>query len=77
MPSDKKTIRKLSGVLFLSNPESYEGGNFEMEDFEMPFKKAPQGSIIIFPSYLTHRVTPVLSGERYTAVCWATGPAFK
>lgn len=77
LPSDKKIIRKLSAVLFLSDPEDYEGGAFEMQDFEMPFQKAPQGSIVIFPSYLTHRVTPVTSGERCTAVCWAIGPALK
>jgi PKHD-type hydroxylase len=73
----KNTQRKLSTVLFLSDPSSYEGGHFEFKDIKLPFDKAPQGSIIVFPSFQDHRVTPVISGERYTAVGWLEGPAFK
>ena len=35
-----------------------------------------QGSFIMFPSYMKHRVTPVTSGTRYSAVTWAYGPSF-
>jgi PKHD-type hydroxylase len=77
LPNNQKISRKLSAVLFLSDPKDYEGGVFEFEDLEGQIDKMSQGSIIVFPSYVKHRVTPVTSGERYTAVCWALGPAFK
>jgi PKHD-type hydroxylase len=77
LPNNQKISRKLSAVLFLSDPKDYEGGIFEVEELEGQIDKMPQGSIIVFPSYVKHRVTPVTSGERYTAVAWAIGPAFK
>jgi PKHD-type hydroxylase len=77
LPNGKKIVRKLSAVLFLSDPKDYEGGLFEFQALENNMQKLPQGSIIVFPSYVKHRVTPVTSGERYTAVAWAIGPAFK
>ena len=36
-----------------------------------------QGTIIIFPSMLQHRVTPVTNGTRYSLVQWFSGPNFK
>jgi PKHD-type hydroxylase len=77
LPNNQKITRKLSAVLFLSDPKDYEGGVFEFKALEGQIDKMPQGSIIVFPSYVEHRVTPVTSGERYTAVAWALGPAFK
>ena len=35
------------------------------------------GTIIVFPSFIEHRITPVTKGVRYSAVTWAQGPAFK
>ena len=79
IPNHNKQHRKLSAILFLSEPSSYEGGDFEfeMQGANLVEKKPSKGSIIVFPSYLSHRVTPVISGIRYTAVAWALGPAFK
>ena len=37
----------------------------------------PQGSIVIFPSYLWHRVTPVTKGVRYSLVIWNLGYPFR
>jgi PKHD-type hydroxylase len=76
-PDNNNEQRKLSAILFLSDPEKYEGGFLEFKEFKLPKEKFPQGSIIVFPSFIVHRVTPVTSGERHTAVCWAYGPAFK
>jgi PKHD-type hydroxylase len=77
LPGGEKITRKLSAVLFLSDPNDYEGGLFEFKALENNMQKFPQGSIIVFPSYVEHRVTPVISGERHTAVCWSLGPSFK
>ena len=36
----------------------------------------PRGSIIIFPSYTWHRVTPVTRGTRLSLVQWNLGPGY-
>ena len=73
--------RKLSVVIQLSSPDSYTGGNFE---FRMPEtdhnelnKFKMQGSILVFPSFFVHRVTPLLTGTRYSLVSWVEGPKFR
>jgi PKHD-type hydroxylase len=76
-PDEFGNQRKLSSVLFLSNPEDYEGGTLEIKELDNPLPRLPKGSIVVFPSVLPHRVTPVTSGMRYTAVAWAMGPAFR
>lgn len=72
--------RKLTFVLMLSDESEYEGGNFEFNLYgdTIPiggFKR--KGSIVAFPSFHTHRVTPVTNGLRRTLVSWASGPSFK
>lgn len=70
--------RKLTLVLQLSKPNSYEGGNLEI----MPGAHAlatsrAQGCVSIFPSYTLHQVTPVECGIRHSITLWAHGPAFR
>ena len=76
MGSIHQTIRKLSLVIQLSNPEGYEGGELEIcnGNLKKPIT-APktQGSLTIFPSYLLHRVTPVTKGTRRSLVWWVGG----
>lgn len=73
---NRGTVRKLSAIIMLSDPRNYEGGFLEFKGFDKPLK-LNQGSIVIFPSQLEHRVTPVTSGVRCTAVTWVNGPAFR
>lgn len=69
-------LRKLSISILLNDPKDFEGGMFEFKDFEkQPVLK--QGSILVFKSILNHRVTPVTSGTRYSAVTWVSGPAYR
>lgn len=63
--------RKLSATIQLSDPESYDGGDLEMWNTKSPSRA--QGTIIIFPSYLPHRVLPVTRGVRHSVVVWAAG----
>jgi PKHD-type hydroxylase len=42
----------------------------------VPELKEP-GSLLVFPSYIQHRVTPVTKGERVTISRWLSGPNFK
>lgn len=68
--------RKLSFVLLLNDPKEFVGGVFEFKDLkEQPVME--QGSILVFPSFLEHRVTPVTDGVRYSAVTWMQGPYFR
>lgn len=73
--------RKLSMVVQLSKPEDYEGGklelNFEEKDIALPDKMLDQGSVIMFPAFVLHRVTPVTKGTRYSLVSWHSGPPFR
>ena len=70
--------RKLSLVLQLSDPDTYEGGDLLMH-IDDPGQKIEkkQGKLVLFPSYVLHEVTPVTKGERYSLVAWLTGKPFK
>ena len=69
--------RKLSVVIQLSDPTTYEGGNFEFQDVETPVNFRTQGSILVFPSYLPHRVTEITDGVRHSLVDWLEGPRWR
>ena len=70
--------RKLSLTLQLSEPSSYEGGDFQFNTGTvlLPAPKE-RGMTIVFPSHMIHRVTPVTKGVRKAIVAWITGPEFK
>ena len=68
--------RKLSLVINLSDVGDYYGGEFQFEDgFEPDIQR--QGSIMVFPSFLRHRVQPVVTGRRYSLVNWFIGKGFR
>ena len=77
-------IRKLSVTCLLSDENEYEGGNLEFQprDQDDPNmvitteKIKKKGTIIVFPSYTWHRVTPVTKGTRYSLVVWSLGNPF-
>ena len=76
----EKETRKISMTVQLSDPDSYEGGEFyfyngTLEEIEPPIQK--QGSILIFDSRMWHRVAPVTKGVRYSLVSWIFGPPFQ
>lgn len=72
-----KCPRKLSMVVQLSNPTSYEGGELWMRGAHESVLPKQQGIIHFFPSYTLHRVTPVTKGIRYSLVGWISGPPFR
>ncbi|MEO0769858.1 MAG: Fe2+-dependent dioxygenase [Cyanobacteria bacterium J06649_4] len=61
----------LSFTLFLSEPETYEGGALVVEgvDSEQSYR-LPAGSVIVYPSGYLHRVEPVTKGVRWAAIGW-------
>lgn len=61
----------ISFTLFLSDPETYEGGELVIEDSEGENAiRLPAGSLYLYPSTTLHRVEPVRSGTRLAAVGW-------
>jgi PKHD-type hydroxylase len=80
-------IRKLSLSLALNDNSEYEGGKFQFDlrDHDTGIKRNilhakelnKRGTIIVFPSFLTHRITPVTKGVRYSLVGWFKGPKFR
>lgn len=68
--------RKLSMVLQLSDPTTYEGGRLELSR-GYGIQELSQGSVIFFPSFLSHRVIPMISGVRYSLVTWFMGPQWE
>ncbi|BAQ91283.1 putative Fe(II)-dependent oxygenase superfamily protein [uncultured Mediterranean phage uvMED] len=76
-------IRKLSVTCSLSDPKDYKGGELEFDyrnknpNEKNNFKKCkeilPRGSIVVFPSFVWHRVKPVTKGNRYSLVIWNLG----
>jgi PKHD-type hydroxylase len=68
--------RKLSVVCQLSDPSEYEGGELQFNDGRLITAEKDKGTVVIFPSYLLHRVTPVTKGTRRSLVLWVEGPSF-
>jgi len=83
-PNTNGKIRKLSLILSLSEPEEYEGGDVEFGFHDNDGNKQPsiceevrpRGSLIIFPSFVWHRVKPVTRGIRHSLVCWSLGQPY-
>jgi PKHD-type hydroxylase len=76
-----KPVRKLTAILQLTDEDDYSGGDLELsitgdqnEAVKIPKLK---NFFIIFPSYLPHRVLPVVKGTRKTIVTWVYGPRFR
>ena len=51
--------------------------NFTKSSKELCTEIRPQGSVIVFPSFVWHRVTPVTKGTRYSLVLWTCGQPFR
>ena len=61
----------LSATLFLSDPDTYEGGELTVEDtYGAHSVKLAAGDLILYPASSLHHVTPVTSGERVASFFW-------
>ena len=77
--NDDGRDRKLSVVFQLSNHQDYEGGFFQFHECESPLLSdfMKRGSVLVFPSYLVHSVSPVSEGIRRSLVAWFEGPKWR
>ena len=89
-PNEHGKIRKLSVTCQLTDSSEYSGGEleFDFRNYDPHMRDEskhriqckeilPKGSIIVFPSFVWHRVKPVTSGTRYSLVIWNLGRPFK
>ena len=87
---DHGKIRKLSMTCQLTDGSEYSGGEleFDFRNYDPHLRDEskhriqckeilPKGSIIIFPSFVWHRVKPVTAGTRYSLVVWHLGRPFR
>lgn len=61
----------LSATLFLTDPETYDGGELVIRDtFGERSVKLPAGHLVLYPGTSVHKVNPVTCGERVAAFFW-------
>ena len=79
MDSGPQTDRDISASVFLDDAKEYEGGEFEFFTKSLVRPEQTQGSMIVFPSLMTHKVSPVKKGHRHSLVLWGSrqAPAFQ
>ena len=72
--------RKMSMSIQLSDPTDYDGGEFKFCDpcvntlaKERNLKWNKQGTALMFPSFMAHKVSPVTRGTRKSLVVWFKG----
>lgn len=71
--TDFRIRSDLSATLFLSDPDSYDGGELVIGDAPEGKQggiKLPAGHMLIYPASTVHRVTPVTRGERVASFFW-------
>jgi len=71
--------RKISVTVQLSDTHEYEGGDLQLWPGGTYPLVAPRGkgNVVIFPSFMMHRVTPVTRGTRKSFVLWLGGGHYR
>jgi PKHD-type hydroxylase len=72
LPGTSQKLRTdLSATLFLSDPQSYAGGELVIEsDFGDRTVKLAAGDMVVYTATSRHRVNPVTRGSRLASVFW-------
>ena len=75
-------VRKISMTLLLNDPKNFEGGELEIfsgQPLNSSLNKINllQGYAVFFASFLLHRVTPLIKGNRKSLVAWFGGTPLK
>ena len=69
---------KMTFIINLSD-EKYEGGEFNLNfgDPQVIDELNKPGSMVLFPSYILHKVNPIITGCRKTLTIFIEGPPFR
>ena len=61
----------VSATLFLSEPDSYDGGELVVEDsYGTHSVKLPAGDLVVYPASSLHHVNPITRGSRLASFFW-------
>lgn len=71
---EAKIDRKITMSIQLNDRSEYVGGFLTVA--KHAFKNL-KGSIIAFPSFFPHEVSPIVSGERWSLIGWGWGPYWR
>lgn len=69
--------RKISMSILLSDPKDFDGGELTFSEITNEGIDWQKGSVLCFPSYLQHSVSPVTRGTRKSLVAWFSGPRWR
>lgn len=71
--------RKLSLTMLLTEPNvDFEGGELQFgHETKCVSAEMKKGTLVVFPSFELHQVTPVTKGIRKSIVVWILGPKWK
>ena len=74
----KPRHRKFSAIIQLTDGNEYKGGDFELRDgYHLDLTNSRnKGAMLVFPSFLYHRITPIKRGKRKSIVAWIEGPTW-
>ena len=79
-PFKNGSIRKISSTLLLNDPLEFKGGEFWFsieEDRKICEELNSKGSLVVFPSFIRHKIAPITKGTRYSMVTWNNGDPWK
>ena len=74
--SGPASTRKLTLTALLSDPADFDGGVLTIAGYVADLHGAV-GDVVIFPSFLAHKVTTITRGNRHTLIAWAHGSRFR
>ena len=69
--------RKISISILLSDPSEFDGGDLTFHEVTNQGIEWQKGSVLCFPSFLQHSVSPVTRGTRKSLVAWFEGPRWR
>jgi PKHD-type hydroxylase len=72
--------RKLTAIIQLTDPSTYEGGNlelFNLNQYPNAEEVRSRGTVFFFPSFIDHQATAVTKGTRYSLAAWFDGPKWR
>ena len=69
--SGRKLRTDLSATLFLNDPDSYDGGELQIDDqFGLHSVKLAAGDMVVYPATSLHQVAPITRGVRHACFFW-------
>jgi hypothetical protein len=69
--------RKFTVIVDFSNPKKYEGGDIEVFHDGVISMPRSQCSILVFPSFMSYKISTITKGQKNIALFYINGPKFR